>query len=190
MPWAVTISPAFGLSAKNGYWVLAERAEIPKDALRGEWPCQMRRLVWVIDNADTFGVSRVVQHTGQASGTLMRTSARSKHGQRVEWLYSASRKFRPGRTCRYWPVAPNQHDPGRSTGRHDPARDGGASQKLGGSGRRSSPVSNPSGSGRASGMESGHPREGNNRSPPDKSLRRRPAQALLATALSAQVKAA
>jgi hypothetical protein len=106
-----------------------------------------------------------------------------QHGQRVEWLYSANREFRPGCNCRYWSVTPNQHDPGRSTGRHDPARDGGASQKLGGSGRRSSPVSNPSGSGRAWGMESGHPREGNNRSPPDKSLGRRPARALLATAL-------
>ena len=61
MPRAVTISPAFGLSAKNGYWVLAEPVAIPDDALRGELPCQMRRLVWVIDNAGTFDVSRVVQ---------------------------------------------------------------------------------------------------------------------------------
>ena len=96
MPWAVTISPAFGLSAENGYWVLARRAEIPKDALRGELPCQMRRLVWIIDNADTLGVSRVVQHTGQATGTLMRASRPDQHGQHVEWLYSANRKFRPG----------------------------------------------------------------------------------------------
>jgi hypothetical protein len=94
----VTISPAFGLSAKNGFWVLAERAEIPKDALRGEWPCQMRRLVRVIDNADTFGVSRVVQHTGQATGTLMRTSARSNMGNALSGFIRRTGNFVPAVT--------------------------------------------------------------------------------------------
>ncbi len=142
-----------GLRAQCEEWilVLAERAEIPDDALRGELLCQMRHLVWLIDNADKFGVSRVAQHADQVTGTLMRTYVRSDLGNAQSGFIRRTGNFvlalaavtglltsagtaveaankdllsieQLAHDIAHSPVTPSQHDPGPLTDRHDPAR--------------------------------------------------------------------
>src|SRR5215831_19061917 len=54
--------------------VLSDQTEITEEQLRLTLLGQMRHLLWLIDNARTFGVSRVVEHGDQVTGTLARTA--------------------------------------------------------------------------------------------------------------------
>jgi hypothetical protein len=71
----------------------------------------MRRLVWVIDNAGTFGVSCVVQVFITGAGIAV--EAVNKDLLSIEQL---------AHDIAHSPVTPSQHDPGPLTDRHEPAR--------------------------------------------------------------------
>jgi hypothetical protein len=53
--------------------LLENRVEITDDRLRLELREQIRHLIWLIDNAIMFGVSRIVEHGDQVTGALIRT---------------------------------------------------------------------------------------------------------------------
>jgi hypothetical protein len=64
------------LRAQCEEWVsvLSGQTEIVGEPLRRQLLGQMHHLLWLIDEAGTFGVSRVVEHGDQVTGTLVRAA--------------------------------------------------------------------------------------------------------------------
>jgi hypothetical protein len=64
------------LRAQCQQWIsiLSDQTEITEEQLRLALLGQMRHLLWLIENARTFGVSRVVELGDQVTGTLARTA--------------------------------------------------------------------------------------------------------------------
>ena len=64
------------LRAQCQEWIsiLSDKTEITEEQLRLTLLGQVSHLLWLIDNARTFGVSRVVEHGDQVTGALARTA--------------------------------------------------------------------------------------------------------------------
>ena len=54
--------------------LLADSDEITDESFRNTLRAQISHLLWLINNANRFGVSRVVEHGDQLTGTLIRTA--------------------------------------------------------------------------------------------------------------------
>ena len=64
------------LRAECEEWMslLADAEEITDDSFRRTLQAQIGHLIWLIDNADAFGLSRVIQQGDQLTGALIRAS--------------------------------------------------------------------------------------------------------------------
>lgn len=63
------------LRAECDAWLalVADNDEIADGSFRQVLLAQINHLIWLIDNADTFGIARVIQQGDQVTGTLVRT---------------------------------------------------------------------------------------------------------------------
>jgi hypothetical protein len=70
------------LRAECEEWMslLGDSEEITDESFRRTLQAQVSHLLWLIDNANLFGVSRVVQHGDQLTGALIRSS-RAQEGK-------------------------------------------------------------------------------------------------------------
>lgn len=66
------------LRAECDEWLslISDTSEIANDSFREALLTQIKHLVWLIDNADTFGISVIVQRGDQITGALVREAAR------------------------------------------------------------------------------------------------------------------
>jgi hypothetical protein len=78
------------LRAQCDEWMLllAGSDEITDEIFRNTLRTQVGHLLWLIDNANRFGVSRVVEHGDQLTGTLLRTAATPDAKTKVKNLES------------------------------------------------------------------------------------------------------
>lgn len=54
--------------------LVADNEEVVDDSFRQVLLSQINHLIWLIDNANTFGVARIIQQGDQVTGTLVRTA--------------------------------------------------------------------------------------------------------------------
>jgi hypothetical protein len=78
------------LRAQCDEWMLllADSDEITDETFRNTLRTQVGHLLWLIDNANRFGVSRVVEHGDQLTGTLIRTAGAPDAKSKVKNLES------------------------------------------------------------------------------------------------------
>jgi hypothetical protein len=65
------------LRAECDAWLslVSDNSEITDESFRQTLLMQLNHLIWLIDNADTFGISRIVQHGDQITGAVVRAAA-------------------------------------------------------------------------------------------------------------------
>ena len=69
------ISDLAHLRAECDAWLtfVSDNDEIADDSFRQALLTQINHLIWLIDNADTFGIARIIQQGDQITGALVRT---------------------------------------------------------------------------------------------------------------------